>query len=84
MLQLRWNLCLLIALSGLVVDADDTLLVEPISIRLMHGEEAITCRASAPITFDPEGAEVKLSPGVFTTPGGVITEPLQTIPAPGS
>ena len=66
MAQLRRTLCLLIAFSSVAVNADDTLLGEPISIRLMQGEEAITLRASAPITFEPEGANIEFKPGVYT------------------
>ncbi len=40
MAQLRRTLCLLIAFSSVAVNADDTLLDQPVSIRLMRGEEA--------------------------------------------
>ena len=64
--QLRWFLCLLIASSCVAVNADDTRLDQPVSIRLMQGERAITLHASAPIIFEPEGANIEFKPGTYT------------------
>ena len=64
--QLRWLMCALIASSCIAANAEDTLLDQPVSVRLMQGERAITLHASASITFGPAGANIEFKPGAYT------------------
>ena len=62
----RLFLCALTMLACMDLRAQDTLLEDPISVRLMHGEHTVTLRASEPITFDPEGVNIQFRPGAYT------------------
>lgn len=56
----------LAALGCLDLHAQDARLEDPISVRLMKGEQTITLRASEPITFEPEGVNIEFEAGAYT------------------
>lgn len=73
----RFRRLLLVSSLLLSASAGAELQDQPVRIRLMHGESAITLRASAPIHFEPADTDIELSPGVYTITAGSTTPPRQ-------